>query len=139
MFLTEDDYKAVCDAQSLDVIQQSDEETRLRAEKYAKEEISSYIRSRYDVQAAFAAAGDERNSQLVMITADIALYHLVAWLPKKTGFEIRETRYNNAIKWLVMVQKGEASPDLPVLTDGAGNDIGTPMKYGSMTPNKYDY
>lgn len=35
MFLTEDDYKAVCDAQTLDVIQQSDEETRQRAEKYA--------------------------------------------------------------------------------------------------------
>ena len=139
MFLSEDDYKAVADDQTLDVIQQSDEETRQKAEKYAIEEISSYLRSKYNVQAAFTATGENRNSQLVMITADVALYHLVAWLPKKTGFEIRETRYNNAVNWLEKAQKGLVTADLPPLTDEQGNDIGNPIKYGSMPSNKYDY
>ena len=60
--------------------------------------------------AAYAAAGLERNSQLVMLTADVALYHLIAWLPKRMGFEIRETRYKRAIEYLEDVQAGKASP-----------------------------
>ena len=39
-FLTTDDYKAVSDAQTLDVIHQSDEANLERAELYAQEEIS---------------------------------------------------------------------------------------------------
>jgi phage gp36-like protein len=139
MFLQEEDYNAVTDATTLDVIQQSSEATRQKAEDYAKEEISSYLRNRYDVAAAFEATGESRNAKLVMITADIALYHLIAWLPKKMGFEIRETRYKNAIDWLKDVQAGKASPDLPALTDDSGADIGNPIKYGSLPASKYDW
>ena len=135
MFLTQSDYSAVCDAVTLDVIQQSDEVTREKAESYAIEEISSYLRNRYDVEAVFNAVDTSRNSQLVMITCDIALYHLIAWLPKKMGFEIRETRYKNAIAWLKEVQAGKASPNLPALTDTTGTDIGGSVQYGSMAKN----
>lgn len=139
-FLTTDDYKAVSDAQTLDVIHQSDEANLERAELYAQEEISSYLRGRYNMPAAYAAAGLERNSQLVMLTADVALYHLIAWLPKRMGFEIRETRYKRAIEYLEDVQAGKASPDLPPLIDpGTGEDAGIPVKYGSWKKGTYDY
>lgn len=133
MFLTTDDYKAVCDATTLDVIQQSDEATRQRAEAYAIEEISSYLRARYNMVAAFAATGSARNQQLVMMTADVALYHLIAWLPKRMGFEIREIRYNNVIKTLVDVHK-KLVMDLPTYTDPVTGETDTtnPVKYGSM-------
>ena len=138
-FLTTDDFKAVCDAATLDVIHQSDTVNLARAEGYAIEEVSSYLRSRYDITRAYAATGDARNKQLVMITCDVALYHLVAWLPKRIGFEIRETRYKRAIEWLESVQNGKASPCLPTLTDTEGNDIGNPIRYGGWDKAKYDY
>jgi phage gp36-like protein len=139
MFLTIEDYKAVADAQTLDVIHQSDEANLQRAERYAIGEISSYLRDRYDVSKAFAATGEERNQHLIMITCDVALYHLSAWLPKRIGFEIRDIRHKQAIDWLKSIQAGEASSDIPVLADDSGQDIGNPIRYGSEKKNKYDY
>ncbi len=140
MFLTTEDYAAVTDPTTLDVIQQSDEATRQRAEAYAIEEISSYLRARYDMQAAFTATGDERNKQLVMMTCDVALYHLSAWLPRRMGFEIREIRYNAVIKTLVDVHK-KLQMDLPTYTDPitGETDTGNPVKYGSGKKNKNDW
>ena len=138
-FLTKDDFKAVCDNQTLDVIGQSDDGNLARAEQYAIEEISSYLRSRYNIGSAYDKRGDERNRYLVMITCDVALYHLVAWLPKRIGFEIRETRYKSAIAWLKDVQAGKATPDIPVNTNASGNDVGTPVCYGGMEKSVYDY
>lgn len=140
MFLTSEDYSAVTDAATLDVIQQSDEATRQRAEGYAIEEISSYLRARYDMTSAYSATGEERNQQLVMITCDVALYHLIAWLPKKMGFEIRETRYKSVISTLVDVHN-KLQMNLPLYTDSAtgDTDAGNPVKYGSMKKNRNDW
>lgn len=138
-FLNKTDFKAVCDPVTLDVINQADDENLNRAIGYAQEEVASYLRSRFNVTAAFAKEGSERNAQLVMIMCDVALYHLVAWLPRRIGFEIRETRYNNAIDWLKNVQSGKATPDLPPLTNEAGDDIGNPIRYGGWEKSEYMY
>lgn len=138
-FLTKADFKAVCDNTTLQVIDQADDDNLARSEKYAIEEISSYLRSRFDTATAFSKTGDYRNSQLVMITCDVALYHLIAWLPKRIGFEIRETRYKQAIEWLKDVQAGKATPDLPLPTDDGGQEIIRPISYGGMAKSKYDY
>ena len=139
-FLTTDDFKAVCDTQTLNVINQGDTENLDRAERYAIEEASSYLRSRYDTSATFAATGDQRNGYLVMILADIALYHLVSWLPKRIGFEIRETRYKQAIDWLKDVQKGNATPDLPTPTDpDTGEETQQPVRFGGWAKSEYQY
>jgi len=140
MFLTDPDYSFVTDAATLDVIQQSDEATRQRAEECAIEEISSYLRNRYDMVAAFSATGDDRNKLLVMMTCDVTLYHMIAWLPKRMGFEIRETRYNSVIKTLVDVHN-KLQMDLPLYTDPitGDTDTGNPVKYGSMKKNRNDW
>lgn len=138
MFLTSEDYSAVCDAATLDVIQQSDDATRQRAEAYAIEEISSYLRARYDMTAAYAATDEERNRQLVMMTCDVALYHLIAWLPKKMGFEIRETRYKSVISTLVDVHN-KLQMNLPLYTSDTDTDAGNPVKFGSMKKNRNDW
>lgn len=122
-FLTLEDLKMVVDDDTLEVISQSDENNLTIAEKEAIEEISGYLRSRFDTQKAFSLAGENRNQQLVMITADIMLYHCTAWLPKRLGYDIREIRYNNWIEWLKSVQEGKITPDLPAYTidiDGDG-------------------
>lgn len=139
-FLTTDDFKAVCDTQTLTVINQDDTDNLDRAERYAIEEVSSYLRTRYDVATAFSKAGTQRNGYLVMIVADVALYHLVSWLPKRIGFEIRETRYNQAIAWLKDVQSGKATPDLPTPTDPTtGQETSQPVRYGGWGKSEYQY
>lgn len=139
-FLTIDDFKAVCDTQTLTVINQNDTANLDRAENYAIEEVASYLRTRYDTSAAFSTAGASRNNFLVMIVADVCLYHLVAWLPKRIGFEIREARYKQAIDWLKDVQSGKATPDLPTPTDPAtGEASSQPVRYGGWRKSDYQY
>ena len=136
-YITEEDFKQVCDSNALAVISQSSEENKTRAEAYAIEEISSYLRGRYDMPKAFEMQGNDRNALLVMYTTDIILYHLVAWLPKKIGFEIRETRYNAAIDWCVKVQNGKSSPELPTLVNDKGETTGGTVRTGGQKKNNY--
>ena len=46
------------------------------AEHIAIDQIKSYLSGRYNVEAIFSATGEERNHFILMITIDIALYHL---------------------------------------------------------------
>ena len=57
MFITEEDYKVVIGNDALKVITQTDEANRANAEAEAIEEISGYLRPRYDCVATFAAEG----------------------------------------------------------------------------------
>jgi phage gp36-like protein len=147
-FLTEEDYKAVVDGKTLEVIHQSDTQNLDRAEAYAIEEISGYLRAAqatktgrppYDVESAFAATGDKRNSQLVMYACDVALYHLIAWLPQRIGFEIREIRYKRAIEWLESVQAGTIILDLPTVQVPDGTEAEGSIRWGSWGQSKYEW
>lgn len=137
MFLTEEDYIMTSDT-ALKVLQQSSEEKRERAERMAIEEVSGYLRSRYDTKKVFAATGSERNDLIVMRTCDVALYHLSSWLPNRMGHDIRLERYELALKWLEGVQAGKITPDIPTMTGEDGEeDINNPMKWGSEKKNTY--
>lgn len=120
MYVTDSDYRVVVGDNALRTISQTSEENRLNAEAEAIEEISGYLRSRYDTDAIFRAEGEERNRLIVMYTCDIALYHMSASMPQKMGTEIREERYKRAISWLEDVQAGRIIPDLPRHTDNDG-------------------
>lgn len=140
MFLTEDDYKVVCDADELDVLTRSDTATRQKAERVAMEEVASYLRPRYDTDKAFAAVGDDRNDMLVQVTANIALYYLVHWLPGSLALDGRQELYENAIAWLTRVSKGGAMPNLPTYTGENGEtDTSNPVRFGGMSANDYSY
>lgn len=130
MFLTDDDYAVVIGEEALKVISRASDLNRENAEREAVEEISGYLRPVYDCKAVFAAAGTDRNSLIVMRTADIALYHLVASLPQKMGIEIRKERYDRAIKWLEDVQAGKIVPDLPRTEDSELNADGSSGAFG---------
>lgn len=117
MFLTEEDYKTLCDHPSRLVYEQSDTTNRERAERMAIAEIKAYLGSRYNQQAIFAAQGEQRNHLVVMWAMDIALYHLSSWLPGRMGSDIREKRYEKALDDLKMVAKGSIDPGLPPPAD----------------------
>lgn len=151
MFITLEDFKPVVDDKTFAVINQQDPANVERATRYAIEEISGYLRGMepaktgiqpYDIQATFAATGGDRNAQLVMYACDVALYHLISWLPQRMGFEIRQLRYNRAIEWLESVQAGKVILDIPSVQpdpeNPAGDDTGA-IKWGSWKQNKYEY
>lgn len=122
MFITDEDYRVVIGENALKTISQVSETNRRQAEDEAAEEIASYLRPKYDAVAIFNATGEQRNSYIVMIACDIALYHLSASLPQKMGTEVRKERYDRAIKWIEGVQAGKIVPDLPLATDEETGD-----------------
>lgn len=139
MFLEDRDYKVVCNDDTLDIITQSDEQTRHDAETSAQEEVEGYLRARYDTVKAFAQTGRERNAMLVRVTVSIALFYLGQSLPQFMGNDQRETMYNNAIAWLKDVQSGKAMPDLPLYESENGEDLQNPVRFGSLPARKYTY
>lgn len=125
MFVNEEDYRVVIGETAMQAVTQVDHRNREIAESEAVEEISGYLRPRYDCGRIFAAEGDARNRQMVMYTCDIALYHMSASLPGRMGGEIRKERYERAVRWLERVQSGVIVPDLPEAgTDGGGGTSG---------------
>lgn len=130
MFVTATDYKVVIGAAALAVVTQTDQANRENAEKEAVEEISGYLRPQYDCEAIFSATGDDRNSQMVMFTCDIALYHMTASTSRGMGSDVRKERYERAIKWLESVQAGKIRPELPTATNEQGEEI-VRTHYGS--------
>ena len=139
MFLTVEDYRSVCDTYEFEQITE-DQTTRMAAEAAALEEISSYLRARYDMDRVFAASGTCRNPMVVQCAVNISLWLMVHRLPQNMGHERRECLYNDSIKWLRDVQASKASPDLPVYVSEEGEtDTHNPIRTGCMKPNRYDY
>ena len=137
MFLNNLDYQVMIGQRAFDLIQQSDEENRRRAEEMAREEMAGYLRPRYDVERIFARRGEQRNMQIVMFLCDITLYHLVSWLPQKMGYEVREIRYRRAIEWLQGVQSGKIVPDLDTPDDSNSDPQPYNLKWGSEQHSNY--
>ena len=125
MFITDNDYQTIIGEAALRTVSQASKENRRNAELAAIEEISSYLRPKYDCDAIFSAEGEKRNRFIVLITVDIALYHLIASMPQKMGSEVRRERYERAVKWLEGVQAGRIVPDIltPETTDKTSNGI----------------
>lgn len=139
MFITEEDYKVVVGETALKVISQTDGANRNNAEAEAQEEISGYLRPKYDCEAIFSAEGGQRNRQIVMYVCDIALYHMVSAMPQKMGSEIRKERYDRAIKWLEGVQAGKIVPDLPLAVNEEGNPTGESILYSSQPKLRHNW
>ena len=129
-FVNDGDYKVVIGEVALKVISQTDEDNRRNAETEAIEEISGYLRPKYDCAAIFSAEGDGRNPQILMYACDIALYHMTA-SSARMGAEVRKERYERAIKWLESVQSGKIVPDLPLTSNEEDGTTGIPLLCGS--------
>ncbi len=157
-FITDDDYLAQIDQADLLALSRTDSPqlddpdgpppapggppaptVRARAEANALSEVASYLRGRFDMVAAYALAGDARNQQLVMICVDVAIWHMVPRVAFRNVSEVRETRYNAAIKWLTMAQKGMSNPDLPLYpVDEAAPQKHT-VRWGSNPARSQDF
>jgi len=93
-------------------------------------------------------AGDDRNKKLKTVVVDICLYNLFSRITPKSIPTVRLIRYDgngdkakseNAISWLEKVQKGNITPDLPVLLDDDGESEQNTERfsYGSSPQTAY--
>lgn len=139
MFITEEDYRVVIGDAAMKTVSQSSPENIENAELEAVEEISGYLRPVYDTAAIFSATGADRNRLIVMYTADIALYHLIASQPQRLGSEIRKERYERAIEWLEGVQSGKIIPDLPRADENTDEAPASSALFNSSQRLRHDW
>lgn len=124
MFITNDDYSVLVRNEIKDILLENYSEAKLRAaEQMAMHQVKNYLAGKYDVNEIFNKVGDDRNSHIVMITLDCALYHLyTSTIPRKMP-EIRSQRYQDAIDWLKLIAQGEAVADLPKPKSEEGKEL----------------
>lgn len=123
-FLTEKDYQVQIRTWIKNFISNNDTEILELAEQSAQEEMETYLNNRYDVGKIFdLEQPKEKRSQLVvMYMVDIAVYHMHTNVTPSDIPEIRQLRYDNAMRWLNKVNKGELNPLLPLLTTDGENE-----------------
>lgn len=84
---------------------------------------------------AFWAPGDTRNQQLVTYLLDISLYHLHSRITPRNVPEIRQIRYESAIKWLKMAGKGDVTAGMIKFQPAQGKTI----RFGGNIKNNNIY
>ncbi len=114
-FLLEEDYSVQLRSEIAKIIDDTNDKTKLRkAEDFAISQIKNYIGGRYDVDKIFNCPTDDRDDFIIMITIDMALYHLWSKEGANKIPQTRNDRYTDALEWLKAVQKG-ADTELPVI------------------------
>lgn len=89
-------------------------------------------RTRYDVQAIFAAVGDQRNELILAYTKVVALWHLIIRGNAGVHYEVIEARYDRAIEYLKDLASGDATDlTLPALPEEEETNKPLPFRMGS--------
>ena len=139
MYIELEDYNNI-GRDALEVVQQSNEQNRLLAERYAIDFASGYLRGRYDVEKTFSMTGNNRNMALVGCLTDISLYRMCLNLPARMGLEKRKEQFDEAVKWLQSVQNSSIMLDLPTVIGPKGEeDYYNPIRTGEGIRNSYDW
>lgn len=93
-------------------------------------EARGYL-TQYDIDTEFAKTGDDRNSILLVYLKDIAVWHFIVLSNPAVDMELRQIRYNNAIKALEKIQQGRFNPSLPTFNVTAPEQLENFFKWGS--------
>lgn len=138
MFITTDELKTHLYQENIRLIQGDDDTILLSAIEGAVEEVSGYL-ARYDCKAIFSAQGEDRHALLLIFTKDIAVWHFITLCNAGADLDFRRFRYERAIAWLRQVQKGEVSPDLPILDEDGDGHIDSPEYLYGSNPKRYNH
>lgn len=137
-FITKADFEALIKNNVLDEVTDAEDAIIEQVSLMAQQEMESYLNQKYEVAQIFSATGNNRHKLIMMYAMDIALYHIHARVNPRYIPEIRQTRYDNAIKWLNSVAKGTITPDLPAKVND-DNELETNTRYGSIPKFNSDY
>lgn len=126
-FLTKAELSTHLYEENIDVITRGDETLPVAAIDTALQEAKGYLGA-FDKDAIFAAEGTGRNALLLTFVKDIAAWHLINLCNAGSDMKLRQDRYDRAVNWLKEVQKGNVSPDLPIIVEAT---IGAVIQFGS--------
>lgn len=136
MFITDDDYEVQAKEEILTLLDPTTAHSKMRkAEKFAISEIRKHLGGRYDMNKVFGESEDARDMYIVMITIDIAIYHLYAQKAPRKIPEYRDIRYHDALEWMKDVGNGTTPTDLPPLEDEDGLYQGETRIFSLHKPN----
>jgi phage gp36-like protein len=130
MFLTTSELQTHLYGEQIEAISGNDETLLNAAVDGAIAEARGYL-SAFDRDAIFNASGSNRNALLLIFVKDIAVWHYINLCNPGTDLKLRQDRYDRAISWLKEVQKGNVSPDLPVVMGDDGVVTGAQIIFGS--------
>lgn len=127
-FLNDTDYTALIRNEIKSALTSNYSDTKLwTAENMAIAQIKQYIAGKTPVEQVFVTydpeatgAADPRNHFIVMITIDLALYHLYSSTAPNLIPKHRTERYADALDWLKGVASGKIVSDLPPHENASG-------------------
>ena len=122
----------------MDDISAEDDATVLQCIEAAVGEMRSYLSSRYDVAAIFAATGDNRDPLILEDTKVIAVWNLIRLSNNELIYDQWRERYDRVVKFMEQVAEGSITPDLPIATDEQGNPI-IKSRFGSNRKFTHEY
>lgn len=108
-FISIADYDASIHREILDSLVREDISLIDICEDRAIAEMRSYLAKRYDCDAIFSQAGDNRHPLVLMMALDIAIYHIFSIHNPVKLSQLRKDRYERATEWLKAVAKGDIS------------------------------
>lgn len=130
MYLSKSEISTHLYSENVEAITRGDDTIVSAAIDAAISEAKGYL-SAFDRTAIFGAVAGERNALLLTFVKDIASWHLINLCNAGSDSQLREHRYDRAVEWLKAVQKGNVSPDLPVIIAEDGTTAGAGISYGS--------
>lgn len=82
--------------------------------------------------------GDQRNPFMIMLVADITLYHIHSRINPRQVPELREVRYKEALEKLQLIKAGKIDLYLPIKEVSVSEqDLG--LRYGSNARSQHGY
>ena len=117
-FVNTGDYDASVHREILDALVRDDQSLVEICEDRAIAEMRCYLSKRYDCDAIFSAAGEDRNQLILMMVIDIAVYHIFCIHNPQKLSQIRKDRYERAVEWMRAVADEEISIEgVPMLPE----------------------
>ena len=110
-FLLKEDFDATVHRDKLEAVTRQDEAAVEICTERAIAEMRCYLSGRYDCDAVFSATGTGRNQLVLMMLADIAVYHLFCIHNPMKLSTMRKDRYERAVEWMKSVRRGDISID----------------------------
>ncbi len=146
-FITKQDLGSAIYGYQIDQITDGDDNSVELAIAAAEDEVKSYLtgnhqkewmdgRLHYNVEAIFAATGDDRNALIMGYVKTIAKWWLVELCNADIIYEQAKERYDRATSFLKDLAKGEITlKTLPLAEDNTSEDyVNTkPFSFGSRT------
>ncbi len=129
-FITKEELSTHLYEENINIISRENETILQAAIDGAIVEAQGYLAA-YDIEAIFSAEGGDRNALLLIFLKDIAVWHFVVLSNAGTELELREKRYDRAIAWLKDVQRGNITPNLPIIIEEDGDKATATIIAGS--------